>query len=79
MARFYGEVYGQSKTKASRIGSSKSGMYSHIRGWDVGVKVRCFVNYNGEDVIEVYKTGGSNQPSEEIPIITMKQNEDTEY
>ena len=79
MARFYGEVYCQGKTKASRIGSPKSGMYSHIRGWNVGVKVRCFVNYNDEDVIEVYKSGGSNQPSEDTLIITMKQNEDTEY
>ena len=79
MARFYGEVYGQSKTKASRIGSPKSGMFSHIRGWNVGVKVRCFVNHNDEDVIEIFKSGGSNGSLHDIPIATLTKDVDTEY
>jgi hypothetical protein len=59
MGRFYGEVQG-SRGKASRVGGVKSGFWGHIRGWNIGVEVDCIVNKEGEDVIQVWKTGGSN-------------------
>ena len=59
MSRFYGEVKG-SRGKASRMGGIKSGFWSHIRGWNVGVEVNCHVDEDGKDVITVYRTGGSN-------------------
>ena len=39
MARFYGEVYGTRGGKASRMGHAA--LDAHIRGWNVGVAVRC--------------------------------------
>ncbi len=59
VARFYGEVDG-GRSCASRTGSKSAGMSGHIRGSNVGARVRCYVNVDGQDVIEVYRTGGSN-------------------
>lgn len=59
MARFYGEIQG-SRGPASRMGTPKSGFSAHVRGWNIGVHINCFVNDLGNDVIEVWRTGGSN-------------------
>ena len=59
MARFYAEIEGN-RGRASRQGTEKSGMWAHIRGWDVGVSVDCRANDDGTDTIYVYETGGSN-------------------
>lgn len=58
MAQFIGEIQGH-KGRASRLGTKSSGFYAHIRGWDVGVEVECS-HSDGMDIIEVYKTSGSN-------------------
>jgi len=58
VARFYGEIQG-TRGRATRLGHSA--MDSHIRGWNVGVKVSCRIEH-GRDVIEVYETGGSHAP-----------------
>jgi len=71
MARFYAEIQGNRGT-ASRMGTANSGIQSHIRGWDIGVKVIGGVDENGNDVFHVYKTGGSNGrsvPSGEVIVI----------
>lgn len=65
MSRFYGDLTGQAKTKATRRGSLKSGVESHVRGWNVGVRV-VISDEHGKDYIRVYKTGGSNNPSGEL-------------
>lgn len=62
MARFYASIQGN-RGEATRIGTASSGIYGHIRGWDVGVAVRANV-IDGEDVLEVYRTEGSNNPNE---------------
>jgi len=59
MARFYGEIHG-TRGCATRLGHRA--MESHIRGWNVGVRVECRIE-DGQDVIEVYETGGSHSPS----------------
>lgn len=61
MARFIGEVQGKAKTKASRLGSEKSGLMAHVRGWNVGVFIRCEV-VDGKDIIKIFRTNGSNDP-----------------
>ena len=57
MAQFYAEIQGN-RGMASRMGTKSSGMWSHIRGWNIGAKVYCR-HENGKDVIYVYKTCGS--------------------
>ena len=75
MSRFYGSISGQSKTEATRRGNKQSGVNAHIRGWDVGVFVGCFVNDEGYDVCEVYETGGSNSPSNRKLLATVKSSQ----
>lgn len=60
MARFYGEIQGKAKTKATRLGSAASGLIGHVRGWDIGVEVSCYVDDKGNDIVTVYLTSGSN-------------------
>jgi len=65
MAHFYGEVQGN-HGEATRMGTEKSGFRAHIRGWNIGIRVRCEVNSEGKDTIFVYKTGGSNGGNSEL-------------
>jgi hypothetical protein len=63
MARFYGSMRGN-RGEVTRLGSGKSGITAHVRGWDIGVTVRIFVDREtGKDAIEVLQTGGSNKPN----------------
>lgn len=61
MGQFYGEIRGN-RGGASRMGSKDSGLWGHLRGWDVGVEVS-LRNVNGRDMVTVYRTGGSNSSS----------------
>lgn len=72
MAQFLGEVEGQRAT-VHTIGSKKSGITAHVRGWNVGVKIYCEVDANGNDTIRVYETGGSNSPSNVRLLAEIKQ------
>jgi hypothetical protein len=71
MARFYGSMRGN-RGEATRMGNVKSGLSAHIRGWYVGVQVELSVNKDGQDVVTVYKTSGTNnlQSSELIAEFT---------
>lgn len=75
MARFYGEVNGQSATPATRTGSKNSGMTAHIRGWSIGCYVRLYVNEDGEDEIVISATGGSNNPGATEIVFTNEKGE----
>ena len=61
MARFYASIQGD-RGEATRMGTPNSGIQAHIRGWHVGVKVYVDVDEYGDDVVSVYRTGGSNNP-----------------
>ncbi len=61
MSRFYAEIQG-SGVSGSKTGSEKSGIVGHIRGWDIGAKVTMAVDEDGEDVLSIDITGGSNSP-----------------
>lgn len=58
MARFYASIQGQ-RGEATRMGSAKSGMVGHVRGWDIGARVD-LDDRNGKDVVTITLTGGSN-------------------
>src|SRR5271157_5591727 len=60
MAHFYGDLQG-SRGQATRVGTKKSGIEGHIRGWQVGARVRVSFNEStSEDEVEVQLTSGSN-------------------
>lgn len=59
MSHFYGNLKG-CRGETTRCGTKGSGIRSHVRGWNVGCRVDCFVDEHGEDCVRVYITGGSN-------------------
>lgn len=59
MSHFYASIQGN-RGEATRQGTEESGISGHIRGWDIGIRVNCFVNKEGEDECTVFLTGGSN-------------------
>ncbi len=59
MSRFFADIQG-SRGQATKQGTISSGIVGHIRGWNIGVRVSCFVDKDGNDRIRIYKTGGSN-------------------
>ena len=59
MSRFYATVTGdKAKNDATRQGHQV--LTSHIRGYDVGIRVYMNINDKGEDEAIVYLTSGSN-------------------
>lgn len=58
MAHFYATIQGN-RGQASRMGTAKSGMTAHIRGWDTGVRVYLWVGRDGKDKVSVQRTSGS--------------------
>lgn len=73
MARFYADIRGN-RGEATRMGTEKSGLQGHIRGWNIGCSVRCIVDENGKDKLFVYKTGGSSGCGSEL-IATLEESE----
>ena len=66
MARFYGSVQGHRAAglpggvEATRCGVA--GIDGHVRGWDIGVRVRMEIGEDDQDAALVYLTMGSNAP-----------------
>lgn len=59
MAQFYASIQGN-RGQATRMGTKKSGMSGHIRGWNIGCRV--YMHYNEEtkqDECTVSITSGS--------------------
>jgi len=71
MAHFYASIQGN-RGKATRLGSKTSGIFGHVSGWNIGCKVYVNHNTDGQDVVTVYRTGGSNggRPEELIATFT---------
>jgi hypothetical protein len=57
MAHFYGEIQG-SRGATTRCGTKNSGMDCHVRGWDIGARLKV-THKDGQDYIEVFVTSGS--------------------
>jgi len=58
-SRFYASIQG-SRGEATRQGTPASGMYGHIRGWDIGCRVGMATNTHDRDMVSIDLTGGSN-------------------
>ncbi len=63
MARFYAEIQGN-RGKATRMGTASSGIYGHIRGYDIGARVDCDPSTEDQNIdeVSVILTGGSTGP-----------------
>ena len=72
MSRFYASIQG-SRGEVTRMGGKKSGIDGHIRGWDLGIRVRGYVDEKGNDCFGVYRTSGSNSGKSERLITTVKK------
>jgi len=59
MSQFYAEIKSNGG-EVTRTGSKASGIQSHTRGWNVGVKVLGYIDDDGKDVFDVYRTNGSS-------------------
>jgi len=59
MSRFYATIQG-SRGAASRQGTPGSGISGHIRGWDIGGAVDCWVGDDGQDRVTLRLTTGSH-------------------
>jgi hypothetical protein len=74
MARFIANIVGQAGP-TSRIGSARSGIRAHVRGWDIGVLVAG--GAEGEtDEFDVWLTSGSNGRTGDVLIGTARLDED---
>ncbi len=67
MARFYGSVKGQRDSEVHKIGNSISGLTAMCNGWNIGITVKARADKADDgktdiDRIDIYLTGGSNQP-----------------
>ena len=57
MRRFFGSVKGNGKM-VTRTGTALSGIECNVFGENTGVRVNVYVDDDGLDHIEVWKTGG---------------------
>lgn len=60
MAHFIGFVSGRAKTRASRLGTKRTGLTARAQGWNIGGSVEMMVDSDGRDVVELSLTSGSN-------------------
>ncbi len=74
MAHFYANIMGESKTAVSRCGTKSSGIWGHVRGWNIGAVVD-IVHENGKDVLGIAVTGGTHNASRSKLILTMTEGE----
>ena len=74
MAQFYADIQGN-RGMATRMGTKKSGLDGHIRGWYIGARV--FMRFNEEtkeDEVTVDLTNGSSgcHSSKRLGVFTVK-------
>lgn len=74
MARFHAKIKGN-KGSTTRLGSKQSGMYGHLAGWNVGIKIFCFVDEEDNDIIKVWSTGGSNNKTSKQLLVSFNGEE----
>ena len=73
MAHFRGTIKGN-RSKTSRLGHKTTGLITECNGWNIGIKCIAYYDHQQDtDIILVYKTGGSNNSSNEEIIQTIKE------
>jgi len=75
MAQFMAEIQGQSGM-TSRLGNKNSGIWGHIRGWNIGIRVDG-VHDDGEDKFYVYATSGSTGSRSDVLICILTERDIT--
>ena len=75
MAHFIGGI-AENRGPASRLGSAKSGIDAYAQGWHIGAKIRVYVNSEGEDIVSVSLTTGSNGYGSDKCLGQFKRTED---
>lgn len=78
MSHFYGEIQGN-RGLASRQGTKNSGIWAHIRGWNVGVKINGVHTQKTDiapenDTFKIDITKGSNNPFSVYSLEVIKRN-----
>jgi len=78
MAQFYGDIQGN-RGQATRMGTKKTGLDGHIRGWNIGARV--WMSYNEqtkEDECTIDLTAGSHRSGQtkRLGTFTVKNLED---
>ena len=54
------------------MGTKKSGMFAHARGWNIGARISCTYNsVTGKDVVCVYLTDGSTGSVPDVLLATL--------
>ncbi len=69
MSRFYGDLQGE-RGMATRQGHKAIG--GHIRGWNLGARVSCFIGDDGEDRVVINLTNGSSDSSCQLSLGTFQ-------
>lgn len=71
MAHFIVSATGRASTRATRIGTKKTGVDAHARGWDIGGRVSCW-HADDTDYVALYITAGSNNSYTDAHVATFK-------
>jgi hypothetical protein len=74
MARYYGSMKG-GRGEVTRTGTPSSGITSHPRGWNIGVKVEGYpsVGDSTRDEFDVTLTGGSHDGAAYVPLVVVRE------
>lgn len=63
MSHFFSEIIAD-KSKTTRTGSQKTGLKASVSGWRLGAEIRMrFDEVSGQDLVELFLTGGSGSPA----------------
>ena len=74
MSALYGWLDGKASTTATRAGSANSGIRATVSGWRTGVRVIGYIDSDGNECFDVYRTSGSaDGNSTEETIATVKE------
>ena len=69
MAKLFGEMKG-ARGAVTRCSNSK--LTSHVRGWNLGIKVFADIDKDGNEVFEIYQSKGSNDVNNLKHLLTVK-------
>lgn len=71
MAHFIGYLQG-SRGEASRLGTKNTGIDARAQGWEIGGKIIMECNKDGEDIVTIYVTRGSNNRGNSLNLGSFK-------
>lgn len=72
MAHFFGEMTGRGNCTVKREGTTASGLWAHMRGWDFGIVIDVsFSLDHGCDAISLARTGGTRRPGDRVHVATL--------